>query len=133
MMDEKYQINDLTGLAELIEAINLQTDGPREAAYALRKKLKHGSVHCQLHALCVLDALVDRAGTEFRCGFLDRALRKRLVHCARSDLSSVRVREKCRVVFRAWHTKYSSVPGLDGLASLYYVGDLTSSWKPSRF
>jgi len=121
MTDEMHQINYLNGLDDLIEAINLQTDGPREAARAIRKKLKYGSVHCQLHALCVLEALVEKAGPEFRNSFLDKRLWKRLRFCARADLSSPRVKEKCRVIFRLWNIKYSSTPGLSMLCNLYYV------------
>jgi hypothetical protein len=121
MTDEMHQINYLDGLDELIEAINLQTDGPREAARAIRKKLQYGSVHCQLHALCILEALVEEAGPKFRSSFLNRRLWKRLRFCARADLSSPRVKEKCRVIFRSWNIKYSSTPGLAVLCSLYHV------------
>ena len=121
MTDEMHQINYLDGLDELIEAINLQTDGPREAARAIRKKLQYGSVHCQLHALCILEALVEEAGPKFRSSFLNRRLWKRLRFCARADLSSPRVKEKCRVIFRSWNIKYSSTPGLAVLCSIYHV------------
>jgi VHS domain len=121
MTDEMHQINYLDGLDELIKAINFQTDGPREAARAIRKKLQYGSVHCQLHTLCILEALVEEAGPKFRSSFLDKRLWKRLRFCARADLSSPRVKEKCRVIFRLWNIKYSSTPGLAALCSLYHV------------
>ena len=36
---ETYEIDDLSGIVDLIEVVNLQSTGPTEAARAIRKKL----------------------------------------------------------------------------------------------
>lgn len=36
---EQYDGDDMTGIVDLIEVIRLQTEGPPEAARAIRKKL----------------------------------------------------------------------------------------------
>lgn len=39
LVKEEYEIDDLSDLPNLIEAIRLQSTGPTEAARAIRKKL----------------------------------------------------------------------------------------------
>lgn len=53
LTSEQYAEDDIDGLPELCETINLQTTGPREASRALRKKLKYGNTHRQLRSLTV--------------------------------------------------------------------------------
>lgn len=38
----KYDEDDLEGITELVEVINLQTTGPTEASRAIRKKVSRG-------------------------------------------------------------------------------------------
>ena len=45
---EGYEVDDLSGIVDLIEVINLQNSGPTEAARAIRKKL----YACTLCDLC---------------------------------------------------------------------------------
>lgn len=40
-------------IPEIVDAINLQPEGPAEASRAIRKKLKYGNTHRQLRALTV--------------------------------------------------------------------------------
>lgn len=39
LTSEQYEADDMSGIVDLIEVINIQTGGPTEAARALRKKL----------------------------------------------------------------------------------------------
>jgi hypothetical protein len=39
LTSEQYEIEDSSGIVDLIEAINIQSSGPTEASRALRKKL----------------------------------------------------------------------------------------------
>lgn len=50
-------------IPELVDSINLQPEGPTEAARAIRKKLKYGNVPRQIRALTVSSSLlVPRTG-----------------------------------------------------------------------
>jgi LAS seventeen-binding protein 5 len=120
LTSESYEEDDLAGIPDLIEVIKLQATGPTEAARALRKKLKYGSVHRQLRALTILDGLIQNAGSRFqRSIFSDEPLLERLRIAASDSVSDPEVRTKCKVLFGQWAAGYKAEPGLEGAAALY--------------
>jgi LAS seventeen-binding protein 5 len=120
LTSESYEEEDLSGIPELVEVIKLQASGPAEAARALRKKLKYGSVHRQIRALVILDGLIQNAGPRFQRAFVDEPLLERLRVCGTSDLSDPDVKKKCRELFRQW-SQYSTTAGLQQIARLHRV------------
>ncbi|MCJ1351050.1 MAG: putative actin patch assembly and actin polymerization protein [Icmadophila ericetorum] len=119
LTSEQYEVEDFSGIVDLIEVIRLQSSGPTEAARAIRKKLKYGNVHRQLRALTILDGLIQNAGTRFQKTFADEPLLERLRVAATDPLSDAEVKAKCGILFRQWAVAYKSTPGLDRIASLY--------------
>ncbi|KAL6714473.1 hypothetical protein ACLMJK_007897 [Lecanora helva] len=114
----QYEADDMSGIVDLIEVIRLQTGGPTEAARAIRKKLKYGSVDQQLRALTVLDGLIENAGPRFQRGFADEPLLERLRVCATDSLSDLEVKDKCQILFRQWAVAYQSTPGMERIVAL---------------
>lgn len=119
LTSETYEEDDLSGIPDLVEVIKLQASGPAEAARAIRKKLKYGSVHRQLRALTLLDGLIQNAGPRFQRAFADEPLLERLRVCGTSDLSDPDVKKKCSELFRGWAAEYKNTPGLERIAKLY--------------
>ncbi|KAI6362219.1 hypothetical protein MCOR25_006291 [Pyricularia grisea] len=119
LTSESYEEDDLSGIPDLVEVIKLQPTGPTEAARAIRKKLKYGSVHRQLRALTLLDGLIENAGPRFQKTFADEPLLERLRFCGTSELSDPDVKKKCSLMFRAWAVSYANTPGLEGIARLH--------------
>ncbi|KAI0469066.1 hypothetical protein F4859DRAFT_148215 [Xylaria cf. heliscus] len=119
LTSETFDEDDLSGIPDLVEVIKLQASGPAEAARALRKKLKYGSVHRQIRALVLLDGLIQNAGPRFQRTFIDEPLLERLRVCGTSDLSDPDVRKKCSELFRSWAAEYQNTPGLERVARLY--------------
>ena len=119
LTSESFEEDDLSGIPDLVEVIKLQGTGPTEAARAIRKKLKYGSVHRQLRALTLLDGLIQNAGPRFQRTFADEPLLERLRVCGTSDLSDPDVKKKCTVLFRSWAAEYKNTPGLERVARLY--------------
>ncbi|OCK76212.1 hypothetical protein K432DRAFT_306842 [Lepidopterella palustris CBS 459.81] len=119
LTSEQYEENDLGGIVDLIEVIRIQESGPTEAARAIRKKLKYGSVHRQLRALTILDGLIQNAGSRFQRAFADEPLLERLRLLTRDDMVDPEVRQKCNVLFRQWAVAYKGTPGLERIAALY--------------
>ncbi|KAF4312628.1 VHS domain-containing protein [Botryosphaeria dothidea] len=119
LTSEQYDENDLAGIVDLVEVIRIQESGPTEAARAIRKKLKYGSVHRQLRALTILDGLIQNAGPRFQRAFADEPLLERLRILARDDMVDPDVRAKCNVLFRQWAVAYKGKPGLERIAALY--------------
>ncbi|KAL8771847.1 MAG: hypothetical protein Q9209_002785 [Squamulea sp. 1 TL-2023] len=130
LTSEEYDGDDMTGIVDLIEVIRLQAEGPTEAARAIRKKLKYGSVHKQLRALTILDGLIENAGPRFQRAFADEPLLERLRVAATDSLSDPEVKKKCSVLFRQWAASYSNTPGMERLASLHK--QLPQRKKPTR-
>ncbi|KAF7511197.1 hypothetical protein GJ744_005094 [Endocarpon pusillum] len=120
LTSESYDEDDLAGIPDLIEVVKLQATGPSEVARALRKKLKYGSVHRQLRALAILDALIQNAGSRFqRTVFSDEPLLERLRIAATDSVSDPEVRRKCKILFGQWAAGSKNEPGLEGAATLY--------------
>ncbi|KAI0433737.1 hypothetical protein F5Y09DRAFT_42972 [Xylaria sp. FL1042] len=119
LTSEAFDEDDLSGIPDLVEVIKLQASGPAEAARALRKKLKYGSIHRQIRALVLLDGLIQNAGPRFQRTFIDEPLLERLRVCGTSDLSDPDVRKKCSELFRSWAAEYQNTPGLERVARLY--------------
>lgn len=120
LTSESYDEDDLAGIPDLIEVVKLQATGPSEVARALRKKLKYGSIHRQLRALAILDALIQNAGSRFqRTVFSDEPLLERLRIAATDSVSDPEVRTKCKILFGQWAAGSKSEPGLEGAATLY--------------
>ncbi|MCJ1387635.1 putative actin patch assembly and actin polymerization protein [Xylographa bjoerkii] len=119
MTKPEYEVEDLSGIVDLIEVVKLQSSGPTEAARAIRKKLKYGDVHRQLRALTILDGLIQNAGPRFQRAFADEPLLERLRVAATDSLSDDEVKKKCSILFRQWAASYKSTPGMERIASLY--------------
>ncbi|KAF2837463.1 hypothetical protein M501DRAFT_995391 [Patellaria atrata CBS 101060] len=132
LTSEQYEENDLGGLVDLIEVIRIQESGPTEAARAIRKKLKYGSVHKQLRALVILDGLIQNAGSRFQRAFADEPLLERLRILAKDDMVDSEVRQKCNVLFRQWANAYKNKPGLDRIATLYKQLPQTRRPRPAQ-
>lgn len=119
LTSNKYDVEDLSGIPDLIEVIKLQATGPTEVARALRKKLKYGTVHSQLRALVLLNALLENGGPKLRGRVWDEPLLERLRVCGSSDLYDRRVRDKCTFLFATWRNVYVKEPDMAELTNLY--------------
>ncbi|KKA21560.1 VHS domain protein [Rasamsonia emersonii CBS 393.64] len=109
---EQYEVDDSSGIVDLIEVIRIQATGPREAGRALRKKL-------QLRALTILDYLIQNAGDRFLREFADEPLLERLRIAATDPVSDPEVRAKCKQLFGQWAATYRDKPGMEGITALY--------------
>ncbi|KAG8989562.1 putative actin patch assembly and actin polymerization protein, partial [Tulasnella sp. 427] len=119
LSSEKYKENDYDGIPELVDAINLQPEGPTEASRAIRKKLKYGSTHRQIRALTILKALVENCGTKFQLTFADGPLITRIKTMASDPLTDDAVRKKLMSVLAGWNREFKDNPKMATVASLW--------------
>lgn len=119
LTSDRFQVEDLGGIPDLIEVIKLQATGPTEIARALRKKLKYGSVHAQLRALVLLNGLVENGGPKIQKQVFDEPLLERLRACGQSELYDKRVRDKCASYCAVWRHTFKDTPGMGDVANLY--------------
>lgn len=131
LTSETYEEDDLSGVPELLESVKLQASGPTEAARAIRKKLKYGSVHRQLRALTILDGLMQNGGSRLQRNILaDGPLLERLRIAAADPISDPDVRAKCKDLFSQWVASSKDNPGFEGAKSLY--NQLPKTQKPAQ-
>lgn len=138
LTSEQYEVEDSSGIVDLIEAVRIQSSGPSEASRALRKKLlvfliffspfwvvsntsyrKYGNLHRQLRALTILDFLIQNAGDRFLREFADEPLLERLRIAATDPISDPLVKEKCKQLFGQWAVTYKNTPGMEKVTALY--------------
>lgn len=115
-------------IGNLLDMIRLQKDpiesGPTEAARAIRKKLKYGSISAQINALNLLNLLVANGG-EGRMALLynDRKLLDRMVKTVSPYTGDAsidrRVVRKARELVLAWKEEYEDDDSRESLADLY--------------
>ncbi|BFZ53962.1 hypothetical protein PYCC9005_000993 [Savitreella phatthalungensis] len=118
MTGRDYEDEDLSDLPDLIEIIKVQASGITESSRALRKKLKYGSVHEQIRALVILDALVMNAGKSYQRRFGDDMLLERLRTIATDQLTDKAVRTRLVGMFIGWNEEFKDVQGMSAVAHL---------------
>ncbi|KAJ5190941.1 uncharacterized protein N7498_009926 [Penicillium cinerascens] len=119
LTSEQYEVEDSSGIVDLIDVVRIQASGPTEASRALRKKLKYGNIHRQLRALTILDFLIQNAGDRFLRDFADEPLLERLRIAGTDPVSDPLVKQKCKVLFGQWAATYKDTPGMAKITALY--------------
>ncbi|KAJ5173321.1 hypothetical protein N7492_005914 [Penicillium capsulatum] len=119
LTSEQYEVEDSSGIVDLVEVIRIQASGPTEASRALRKKLKYGNLHRQLRSLVILDFLIQNAGERFLREFADEPLLERLRIAGTDSVSDPLVKKKCLQLFGQWAVTYKDTPGMQRVAALY--------------
>ncbi|EPQ28967.1 uncharacterized protein PFL1_03257 [Pseudozyma flocculosa PF-1] len=116
---QKYAEEDLDGIPELVEAINLQSTGPAEASRALRKKMKYSNVHGQKRALIILRYCVENCNKRFQTTFANDQLIERLKLMSQDELVDASVRRLLMRVLLSWHHQFKDDPSMRTVAGLY--------------
>ncbi|KZO89661.1 hypothetical protein CALVIDRAFT_543393 [Calocera viscosa TUFC12733] len=117
---EKYSVDDLEGIPELVESVNiLGLEGTTEASRAIRKKLKYGNVHRQLRALTILKALVENCGPRFRTSFANPQLCDRIKLMAADPMTDEHVKKRLIALLASWHRLWQDEPKMKVVADLY--------------
>ncbi|KAG8862749.1 putative actin patch assembly and actin polymerization protein [Tulasnella sp. 330] len=119
LSSDRYTENDLDGIPELVDSINLQPEGPTEAARAIRKKLKYGNVPRQIRALTILKALVENAGPKFQSSFANDALINRIKAMATDPHTDGTVKKKLMSVLGSWYRQFKDDPKMSVVAGLW--------------
>lgn len=119
LTSDRYDEEDVADVVELLDIITIQPTGPTEAARALRKKLKYGSMHKQLRALTLLDALVQNGGSDLYPLYNDEQLLERLRVASMESLTEPRVKKKLQGLFLLWSRELSGKKGFERLTELH--------------
>ncbi|KAK9236992.1 hypothetical protein V1525DRAFT_405275 [Lipomyces kononenkoae] len=119
LVTDQFEEDDVAGIFDLIETIRLSPTGPTEAARAIRKKLKYGSVHNQLRALTILDCLIENGGKRFQTQFADEPLLERMRILATDQTTDPDVKKKMSGLCVRWAAAYKDTAGMTQVAQLY--------------
>ncbi|CAO3634842.1 unnamed protein product [Cunninghamella blakesleeana] len=108
---------------QLIESMNMQQSGPREAIEAIRKRLKHGTEEQKLRVLEVLKLLMENSPQQFRQQLCNNEkMRERFEYILSSPLESADVKKKILSLLGAWIEKYKGESGIRALGPIYDSG-----------
>ncbi|ODQ78799.1 hypothetical protein BABINDRAFT_9033 [Babjeviella inositovora NRRL Y-12698] len=117
--DDEYEPE--AQLPTLLDAIRAQpTSGGTEAARAVRKNLKHGSVKEQIRSLVVLELLVGNGGSgkAMRGLYNDHKLLACMSQCYVDMQRPGKVRRKIAGLAAEWRV-YEDVSGYEGVSNFY--------------
>ncbi|KAI8068660.1 hypothetical protein BC940DRAFT_298746 [Gongronella butleri] len=117
---------------QLMESMNMQESGPREAIEAIRKRLKHGSQEQKMRVLEILKLLMENSPQQFRRQLAsNEKMRERFEIILSSPEEEMQVKKQLLSLLGAWCQKYKGEPGSRALASVYESG-LARLGKKSR-
>ncbi|KAG0012537.1 putative actin patch assembly and actin polymerization protein [Entomortierella chlamydospora] len=141
------QVDAITSLASitnweevssLCEAVNAKEDGAKEAAKALRKKLRLGRPQQQMNAITLIQAMVDGCGSKFKGKCLEDGASMDTSNFITSHLATTKFAEDIEAVIIAdatdanvkirlmerledWSATFATDPGLAIIPQLYYA------------
>ncbi|KAG8826910.1 putative actin patch assembly and actin polymerization protein [Serendipita sp. 401] len=119
LSSENYTADELDGIPELVDSINLQASGPAEASRSIRKKLKYGNVHRQIRVITILKALVENGGKNFQKTFADERLIEQMTRMCADPHTDERVKKRIVSLFGGWHRQFKDDPSMRVAANLY--------------
>ncbi|GJJ75260.1 LAS seventeen-binding protein 5 [Entomortierella parvispora] len=123
------QIDAITGLPEitqwdavvgLCDAVNAKDDGAKEAAKALRKKLRMGRPQQQMNAISLIQAMVDGCGSKFKAQLATSKFTDDIQAVLVSDTTDVNVKIRLMERLQSWADQFASDPGLAAIPQLCY-------------
>ncbi|KAF9582798.1 TOM1-like protein 2 [Lunasporangiospora selenospora] len=122
------QIDVITNLASitqweqvtaLCDAVNAKDDGAKEAAKALRKKLRLGKPQQQMNAITLIQAMVEGCGSRFKAQLATDKFVEDIRAVALSESTDVNVKICLMERLEGWADAFVSDPGLAIIPQLY--------------
>ncbi|KAF9095744.1 putative actin patch assembly and actin polymerization protein [Mortierella sp. GBA35] len=106
-------------IASLCETVNAKDDGAKEAAKALRKKLRVGRPQQQMNAITLIQALVDGCGSKFKVQLATAKFAEDIEAVAIADATDANVKIRLMECLEGWATTFVTDPGLFVIPNLY--------------
>ncbi|KAG0300165.1 putative actin patch assembly and actin polymerization protein [Dissophora globulifera] len=130
-------ISNWEAVSTLCEAVNVKEDGAKEAAKALRKKLRLGRPQQQMNAITLIQAMIDGCGSKFKeagCSHVSSVIVPIILTAQLAtakfaeDIEAVVIADatdanvKIRLMERLddWAAVFSTDPGLVAIPQLYH-------------
>ncbi|KAF9912493.1 putative actin patch assembly and actin polymerization protein [Linnemannia zychae] len=112
-------ISQWDAIAALCEAVNAKDDGAKEAAKALRKKLRVGRPQQQMNAITLIQALVDGCGSKFKAQLATAKFAEDIEAVVVADATDANVKIRLMECLEGWANTFVSDPGLAIIPHLY--------------
>ncbi|KAF9275866.1 putative actin patch assembly and actin polymerization protein [Mortierella alpina] len=104
----------------LCQAVNSVDGGAKEAARALRKKLRAGDSQQQMNSITVMQALIDGCGSKFKAELATIKFGLVIQQVMESKSTDHRVKGRLMERLSVWATTFSSDPSLEVIPQLYH-------------
>ncbi|KAG0227560.1 putative actin patch assembly and actin polymerization protein [Actinomortierella wolfii] len=112
-------ISDWAAVAQLCEQVNAKDDGAKEAAKALRKKLRYGRPQQQMNAISLIQAMINGCGAKFKAQMATAKFAEDIEAVAISEATDVNVKIQLMESLEEWAAIFSTEPGLTIIPQLY--------------
>lgn len=106
-------------IATLCETVNAKDDGAKEAAKALRKKLRVGRPQQQMNAITLIQALVDGCGSKFKAQLATAKFAEDIEAVVVADATDANVKIRLMESLEGWANTFVTDPGLSVIPQLY--------------
>ncbi|KAF9364350.1 putative actin patch assembly and actin polymerization protein [Mortierella sp. NVP85] len=108
-------------VAKLCEAVNAKEDGAKEAAKALRKKLRSGKPQQQMNAITLIQAMVDACGSKFKVQMATLKFAEDIEAVVVADTTDPNVKIRLMERLDDWAAVFATDPGLVIIPQLYHM------------
>ncbi|KAF8942946.1 TOM1-like protein 2 [Haplosporangium gracile] len=106
-------------IVTLCETVNAKDDGAKEAAKALRKKLRVGRPQQQMNAITLIQTLVDGCGSKFKAQLATAKFAEDIEAVVVADATDANVKIRLMESLKEWADTFVSDPGLAIIPHLY--------------
>ncbi|KAF9963812.1 putative actin patch assembly and actin polymerization protein [Modicella reniformis] len=108
-------------VVKLCETINAKEDGAKEAAKALRKKLRLGRPQQQMNAITLIQAMVDGCGSKFKVQLATLKFAEDIEAVVVADSTDANVKIRLMERLDEWAAVFATDPGLVIIPQLYHM------------
>ncbi|RKP24986.1 hypothetical protein SYNPS1DRAFT_22983 [Syncephalis pseudoplumigaleata] len=113
------QEEDWQLIIDICNMVNSRPEGAKEAAKAVRKRIKSKQANIQLLAITVAQSLFDNCGIKYRVAISTSKFAQTLAELMSSPDTDPAVQSKLYVAITAWAEALRGEPGMEAIPNLY--------------
>lgn len=121
VITNQQTITNWDEVGRLCEAVNAREDGAKEAAKALRKKLRWGKPQQQMNAITLIQSMVDGCGSKFKAQMATLKFAEDIEVVVVADTTDANVKIRLMERLDDWAAVFSTDPGLIIIPQLYHM------------
>ncbi|KAI9592534.1 hypothetical protein BDF19DRAFT_211550 [Syncephalis fuscata] len=118
-------------IIDICNLVNSRPEGPKEAAKAVRKRIKTKQVGTQLLTITLMQSLFDNCGAKYRVAISNSKFTETLAKLMSRSDTDPEVRSKLYVALTSWAEQLRGEPGMEAIPALYDNLNTITTLTPS--